>query len=51
MEMSIDAQEWRDSLPELITKAVNEVKPSSRILNDSMKLTKYVKVLPILWKG
>ena len=40
---------WKDVLKEFVIKAVNEVKPSTVELNDSMSFNDYVTVVNLPW--
>lgn len=42
---------WQEMLNEYVYKAVTTVKPSSRLLNDSMDFTNFIKIKLIEWKN
>ena len=41
--------DWREIIKDFVIKAVNEVKPSTVELNDSMNFNDYVTILNIPW--
>ena len=46
----LKADKWESMLTNFVMKAVEQVKPSSRMLGDSMDINEYVKVKIIDWK-
>ena len=50
-EYKIEEQTWKHILLENMTKAVLRVKPSSRYLNDSIDINKYIKIFLLEWKN
>ena len=47
---SIDSDKWGGKLLEFVKTAVDNVKPSSRLLNDSMNFNSFIKIKIINWK-
>jgi 1-phosphatidylinositol-3-phosphate 5-kinase len=46
----IDIKKWHALIHEFVIKAVEQIKPSSKLLNDSMNLNDFVKIKLIPWK-
>lgn len=46
----LDVDKWENMLTNFVLKAVEQVQPSSRMLNDGMDINKYIKVKIIDWK-
>ena len=46
----LSTEKWERILTDFVLKAVEQVKPSSRMLGDSMDINEYVKVKIIDWK-
>ncbi len=46
----IDAEKWSHRLEEFVKRAVRQITPSSRMLNDSMNMNDFVKIKFIDWK-
>ena len=49
-ENSIDEETWSSKLFEFVKTAVYNVKPSTKILNDSMNFNRFIKIKLIKWK-
>ena len=49
-EKNVDGEKWGDLLLDLVNKAVENVKPSSQILRDSMNFNSYIKIKIVNWK-
>lgn len=50
-EFSIDKETWRDRLLEFMSNAVKNIQPSSRLLNDSIDINRYIKIFLLEWKN
>lgn len=44
------ASEWRTALVDIITEAVHKVQAFTRLREDSMNITRYVKIVKLKWK-
>ncbi len=49
-QYNIDIDKWGSKLLEFVRTAVDSVKPSSRLLNDSMNFTSFIKIKIVNWK-
>jgi hypothetical protein len=49
-EFKINTDVWGEIVHEYMVKAVKNIKPSSRLLNDSIDITKFIKIFLFEWK-
>jgi hypothetical protein len=50
-ELKIDKETWTDILNDFSLKAVKNILPSSRLLNDSIDINKFIKIFILDWKN